>query len=542
MNSTRREVLAALLGLPATAALGFQGCWRRVRPPGEIVGGDVTFGHTLREIPSPRATTGERVPVVIVGAGVAGLSAAWRLASAEAPPFVVLELEHSVGGTSRSGGNAVSPYPWGAHYVPAPMNNNLALIRLLREMGVVTGVDDKGAPVIADEHVVTEPEERVFYRGQWHEGLLPEAALTPDDRAQMVRFKQELARWVRWRDGRGRRAFALPMAHGSDDPEVAVLDGVSMAEWMDQRGLRSPRLRWYVDYACRDDYGCRLDTTSAWAGLFYFASRLEVSPGPSAPLLAWPEGNGRIIQFLSAVASRQIRVAQLAVDVVPHDDHVEVLAIDAPSGQMRALLADHVILAVPRFIAGRVLRPWRDQRPADLDEFETAPWVVANLWLSDRPANIGFVPAWDNVFYESPSLGYVTATHQRGRSFGPTVLSYYYALTDTDPKLARQKLLSATREEWVDVILADLGRAHPDIHTLVQRVDLYRWGHGMIRPRVGFVWGQARRRALRSPSPRVHHACTDLSGVALFEEAQYHGVRAAEAVLRAMRGPIQSWL
>ena len=49
----------------------------------------------------------------------------------------------------------------------------------------------------------------------------------------------------------------------------------------------------------------------------------------------------------------------------------------------------------------------------------------------------------------------------------------------------------------------------------------------MIRPRPGFVWSDARRRAAE-PHGAIHFANTDLSGVALFEEALHHGVRAAE--------------
>jgi hypothetical protein len=54
----------------------------------------------------------------------------------------------------------------------------------------------------------------------------------------------------------------------------------------------------------------------------------------------------------------------------------------------------------------------------------------------------------------------------------------------------------------------------------------------MIRPRVGFQWGGARVKA-QSPFGPVHFANTDLSGVALFEEAFDHGLRAAEEVLHA---------
>jgi hypothetical protein len=52
-----------------------------------------------------------------------------------------------------------------------------------------------------------------------------------------------------------------------------------------------------------------------------------------------------------------------------------------------------------------------------------------------------------------------------------------------------------------------------------------RWGHAMIRPRPGFVWSDACRRA-SEPHGAIHFANTDISGVALFEEALDHGVRA----------------
>jgi hypothetical protein len=40
-----------------------------------------------------------------------------------------------------------------------------------------------------------------------------------------------------------------------------ALDRISMAQWMDEHHWVSPRLRWYVEFACRDDYGMRLSDT-----------------------------------------------------------------------------------------------------------------------------------------------------------------------------------------------------------------------------------------------------------------------------------------
>jgi hypothetical protein len=53
----------------------------------------------------------------------------------------------------------------------------------------------------------------------------------------------------------------------------------------------------------------------------------------------------------------------------------------------------------------------------------------------------------------------------------------------------------------------------------------------MVRPVVGLLRGGALE-AARRPLGRIHFAHTDLSGMALFEEAQHWGVAAAEAVLK----------
>jgi hypothetical protein len=100
--------------------------------------------------------------------------------------------------------------------------------------------------------------------------------------------------------------------------------------------------------------------------------------------------------------------------------------------------------------------------------------------------------------------------------------------------------LAADRDACAEVALSDLERAHPEIRRLTTRLDVMRWGHGMIRPRPGFLWGGARARAAR-PFRGIHFAHSDLSGVALFEEALDQGVRAAEEVLAARGVPSESW-
>ena len=545
----RREVLQAFLGLPAALAACRRGSATPASPRGDFASHSERLGHRLRDLAvapggagliEPPPERWERAGVVIVGGGVAGLAAAWRLASAGMHDFVLLEIDPVLGGTARSGRSAVGAHPWGAHYITAPMQHDRAMVRLLGELGILDGVDERGDPVIAEQHMCRDPSERLFYRGHWYADTYLYAGASAADLAQYAAFEAEVGRLATLRDSRGRRAFAIPVAAGSDDVEITALDRITMAAWMDARGFTSPRLRWYVDYACRDDYGLRMEHTSAWAGLLYFAGRVATAGSDYRPVVTWPEGNGRLVAHLAGRIGPRARsgwgVAELRPRAQPDGTGhagVDVVALIEDGAAAAGIHADRVIFAAPHFLTPYLVRSYRDDPPAHVAAFDYGSWMVANLHLRDRPqGNLGFPLAWDNVLYDSPSLGYVVSTHQRGLDHGPTVITYYYPLADPDSRAARNKLLEAGWADWVDVALTDLERAHRDIRTLAERVDIMRWGHAMVRPRPGFVWGGARQAAAR-PFRGIHFAHSDLGGVALFEEALDQGVRAAAEVLAA---------
>jgi protoporphyrinogen oxidase len=532
----RRDLLAGLLGLPLAAMAGCGRSAPWLPPAGEIVGANQTLGHRLR---SPltvelRAEQFQPVEVAIVGGGIAGLSAARKLKLAGVEDFVVLELEDVVGGTSRSGQTGGLAYPWGAHYLPAPMKENAPLVKLLDDFGVVTGYEDDGTPQFAEEMLCRDPGERLFLAGQWHEGLWPAALATEEDNSNLQQFQRAVERWAAWRDGQGRRAFVLPLSACSDDADVVALDKQSFAAWLDERSLTSPRFRWWVEYAMRDDYGLTLAQTSAWAGLFYFAARVATKATEPQPLLTWPEGNGWLVKQLKASVAAHVKTGQAVAKIEAHAEGEAKLVALTADGSAHGYRARHVIFAAPHFLAPYVMRDFPAARRTDTKSFPYGAWLVANLSLKGRPVNRGFEPAWDSVLYDGAGLGYVSATHQRGRDQGPTVWTYYYPLTDDDPAAARTRLLEQDWSAWANFVLTDLRMAHNDLPALVERLDVMRWGHAMIQPRVGFISGAARQREAQ-PWHNVHFAHSDLSGLALFEEAFDRGLRAADSVLTARR-------
>ncbi len=528
---TRRTFLATTLG--AGGAL-IAGCTRPSREiPGEIVGASAVRGHRLRSGGFPPAEAIQRCAVVIVGGGIAGLAAARSLRQQGIEDFLLVELEDQTGGNSASGRNPTSAYPWGAHYVTLPTADAHEVIGLYEELGLITGRDPAGRPVYLESALVMDPAERLFVHGRWQDGLLPKTGASDAELKEFASFASVIGAFKNARGTDGRRAFTIPVDRSSRDERFLALDRLSMAEWMQANGWNSPPLRWYVNYACRDDFGGTIDQVSAWAGLHYFAARDGAAANAeSEVVLTWPEGNGWLAHRLREPLGDRIHAASLAWEVDATDGGVRADVFDFVSGRSLRIEAHAAIVCVPRFVARRIVAPLRAKGEAPL---EYGPWVVANITVRHFPSGPGAPPAWDSVFQDSPSLGYVNATHQTfARGIRPTVLTWYQALCDGPVLAERAKALERTHGDWCELILADLRRVHEDIDSLVERIDVCVWGHGMIRPVPGSMWS-GRREQMAVPIGGIHFAHSDLSGISIFEEAFTRGTLAGAAVAEEIR-------
>ncbi len=150
---------------------------------------------------------------------------------------------------------------------------------------------------------------------------------------------------------------------------------------------------------------------------------------------------------------------------------------------------------------------------------------AVNCAMSFAPLqnDTGAPPSWDNVIYSanpanataSAGLGYVDAMHQSlqsvKRADSPTVLTHYRALGDMPE--GRKLLLAQPWSHWRDVILAELGVAHPDLAAKTTRIEMTRYGHAMAVPLPGPVAPAGLRQG------RVSFAHSDWAGYSVFEEA-----------------------
>ena len=543
-----------------TAAALLAGCKAPRALAGGFTGVDMARGHRLRDLLKsghlPAPAVQRRTQVLIAGGGVAGLAAARSLRLAGVNDFALLELEDQAGGNSRGGEVGGIACPLGAHYLPLPGQDALQVQDLLEELGLRQRV--AGRWQYDERHLCHSPQERLYWQGEWQPGLLPVQGVGAGTLAQYRRFaalvdtlRQEtrfaLPAFTQWQSKQ-----PLPTAQ-------LALDAVNFDSWLGHQGLNDPQLRWYLDYCCRDDYGAGSARVSAWAGVHYFASRHGFAAPGSADgaedsgaqepegVLTWPEGNGWLSRQLAAPlqATGQLHTGCSVLRISEGRHGVEVDAFNHASGQVERWQAQHCVVALPVFVAARVLQNPPDFVAAAARRLQWAPWLVANIHLDgpllDRP---GAAPSWDNVLYQDANpggLGYVDAGHQRLSPLpAPTVLSYYQALGDVPG--GRAQLEQQPWTHWQGAILTTLAGPHPDITQRATRMDLTRYGHAMAVPvpgtqqflsQIGLQRAPGKRwqlsngertRSLPIPATaRLAFAHSDWAGYSVFEEAFTRG-------------------
>ncbi len=552
----------------ATGSLALAGC----RPASREIEGGFTGigferGHRLRPASSDAPGVGEsspdaglpkdppavtrRVHTLIAGGGVAGLAAARALRQRGIDDFMVLELEDSAGGNSRGGVVGGIACPLGAHYLPVPGDEAHEVQDLLEELGLRQRL--AGRWQYDERHLCHSPQERLFFNGEWQDGLLPVQGVGAATLDQYRRFADKV------RAAQQAAPFAMPAFRAPASAAHLALDALPFKAWLDREGLSDPHLRWYLDYSCRDDYGAGLASVSAWAGIHYFASRHGFhAPGDEAGeregVLTWPEGNAWLTRRLAAPlvepSGGRLRTGRVVLRIEAGRQGVTVDAWDAATNTVERWQAAHCIVALPVFVAARVVVNPPDFLRQAAARTRYAPWLVANLHidqaLHDRP---GAPPSWDNVIHGSPGLGYVDAMHQNlQRVPGATVLTYYTALGDAPA--ARRQLLERPWSHWRDALLAELSVPHPDLRDKLTRIDVTRYGHAMAVPVPGMLgsshlWKQngiipaskghdllSNYKRMTPADGRLRFAHGDWSGYSVFEEAFTRG-HAAAASLRA---------
>ncbi|WP_426574096.1 flavin monoamine oxidase family protein [Aquihabitans sp. McL0605] len=281
-------------------------------------------------------------PVIVVGAGLAGLAAARRLA-ADGHEVVVLEARDRVGGRTEGGATSDgAPLELGGQWVGPTQNR---MYELIEELGLET------FPTYNDGELVIRLGGKQSRMGS-QRGAVPK--LNPFALADLA---QGLARFTK-----------LSSKISLDEPWASAgarkLDGQTFETWI-QRNLRTTTGRAYFRIACEAVFSAESTDLSALHALFYSHSGSDLETLLSVDRGAQQDrivgGSVRISEAMASHLGDRVRLGA-AVRRIDHDDHgVRVLL---RSGEV--VDGSHVIVALPPTLAGRLeygpaLPSWRDQ-------------------------------------------------------------------------------------------------------------------------------------------------------------------------------------
>ncbi|MCO6431571.1 MAG: NAD(P)-binding protein [Deltaproteobacteria bacterium] len=347
-------------------------------------------------IPAPQ----ERVPLVVIGGGISGLTTAYLLRDFKP---IVLEQAPNFGGNSKGQSWRGIDYAIGAAYLVKP-DEGSDIEKLLQELHLGSKWREKGD---GEPFELNGAVKEHFWSG----------AAQDSGAAQ---FKKLSSYFQSIWDGEGEPFPEIPVIENEQRSYINKLDSISFRTHLEKvaGGALDPLIEAAMEQYCWSSFGGTLSEISAASGLNFYCAEF-------GEILALPGGNAAVAErLLTKIAEEtttaNLRVNSLVFDVTVTDDGVLVTYRDEKE-EIRSIHAKAAVLAIPKFIAGRVLNGIEDDRMTAIRRLRYRSYLVANVLING---------SLDKEFYDLYLLG--------------------------DGKINNQDLVGSVREQKVtDVILGN---------------------------------------------------------------------------------------
>ena len=443
----------------------------------------------------------ERRDAVVVGAGIAGLAAAWALRDRD---VLVLEAADRVGGRVRS--EPRGPY-WlnlGAHVFSGPGS---ATWRLAEEVGVELAR-------VPGQLVALELNGKIVAGGrpELYPFRLP---LRLGERLALMRAGLRLKRAVR---GYERLAQARPGETAAETRArvLAYGDDRTFADWLGPvPGDAAALFRATVTRSTAE-----LEEISFGHGAGYFALVWSSGKGLSQNVVGGPH---RLIDGLAAGLSGRVELDAEVQEVWLEGDGVRVRY--RQRGNDHEVHARHVVLATKAFDAARLARELPDDTRRSLESIPYGPTVVMGIVTGETEP----MP-WDSIYaLATPKRAFsmlfnvvnILRPRSPEREPGGSLMAYRSGH-------AALELFERTDAEIERAFLEDLHSIYPQTRGIVTETVLVRMPRMLPYVAPGRA---ALQPALERPLGRLHLAGDYLGGV--YTETAVTSGQAAAASIRA---------
>jgi protoporphyrinogen oxidase len=509
MTSNRRDFIkyvvagAVAAGCPVDLSLLPAQTAAQHDPSPEVDGEHNQICHQVRDNGSnsfARPVPSARHDVVIVGGGVSGLAAAYRLQHHD---FLLLEKEPHWGGNAYEMEYEGNAYGTGSAFL---VRDEYAY-HFAQEIGLTPlPVNNSDASIIRGELILDT----------WGKGL-SKLPYSMSVREQFKKFKKEMLEIDV--EKRGRELFSVPFSDS--------LKGypVELKQWWDNFGP--------------SNWGAASHDTAAAIGI----SALQEMDGESRQddRYTWPGGLGAVTKKLSGILQPAHKDRMLTgatiVAVVPEKEEVQVTYMR--DGELKTVAAKAVIMATPKFITRRIVEGLPAAQSDAMKQIRYVPYPVVNL-IFDRPVFNGGYDTWcpgGNTFTDFIVADWVVQK-QPGYRQKFNIITCYTPMKEDD----RGYLLTESGCRKIAAnVLADFQKLMPQMDVDPVEVHIYRRGHPMYMstPR---LYTEIQPLA-RHPMDRIFFANTDSDGpVSTTNEgilAAQRAVKQAQARLAGKPQPME---
>lgn len=496
--------------------------------------------------------------LIITGSGISGLTTAFYLRRQRPDArILILDANREFGGNARS--DDLSPVPvlasTAASYLVAPYAD------FQRTLYAALGVDWEKYTIadpfycyyFDDRTPGVKPGTRGWNLDTYGKGL-ERVPYAPEIVSQLVRCRQQFREW-------GDRDGAPTDPPEASDPKYDDLSRMSFHDYLVGTLKCDPLVSdFYTRYS--------VDALAGTTAQVNAHSAVSFLGGEYAAPFAFPGGNAGLARLLvkwlikdaipgDAATSAAVQSAALdrAGASVRIRQNAVVLRADQGSvlyytdGRFFRARAKAIVLAGGSHTSQHLVGHLADQRRREAwRTFNTVPVVVANVVVGSAApfvdAGLGYNEYWWGSRYWADFVIADWATPRRTERDRTTVLTMFGGNWSGPDELANErfKLLETPFGDYEQSIREDLARIMAgtafDAGRDIKAIYLYRWGHGLMMPTPGFVFGAGRnrgtspRRIAAAPLGRIGFAGQETEGTPSIECAIASGERAAKHAMK----------
>lgn len=388
---------------------------------------------------------------VIVGAGLSGLSAAWRLRHWDT---LVLESGTRVGGRIRSEKRGRYFLNWGGHVFAGQHSSTDRLIhetgtRYMTVPGSLTGLSMNGK-LLLKGRIETLPF-RIPMSMASRAALLKSGAKVLKDvarYAQVVKARpgeNGETRQQRVYDFENDRTFAEYLGELPDDAEALFRPTVT-------RSAGDPH------------------ELSAGAGIGYFSLVWNIGQGLDRSILGGPS---TLTETIAASLRHDVELEAEVQEIVHHKDHVVVRY--SQNGKDHEVRARTVVLATPATVSHRVAVDLPDETREALGQVKYGSYVSAAFLTNETEPQ-----PWDTAygiatpkrsFSVALNMGNIARALETQRQPGGSLMTF-------SPASLAEKLLDKDDDEIIETYVEDLDQVLPGFAEILEEAHVQRWYTG----------------------------------------------------------------